>query len=131
MDAALRQLVRARAGNRCEYCHLSQRVVDQTLQIEHIIARQHQGGEHESNLALACDQCNLHKGPNLSAIDPETGDIVELFHPRKDAWEGHFQWRGAEIAGRTATGRATARLLDMNSWVRVQFRATLMALGQW
>ena len=28
------------------------------------------------NLALACHRCNLHKGPNLSGIDPLTGDPV-------------------------------------------------------
>ncbi len=96
MDAELRQLVRTRADNRCEYCRLPQHAVDGVLQVEHIIARQHGGGDELTNLALACDQCNLHKGPNLSAIDPESGQTVQLFDPRRDAWEEHFLVHPAE-----------------------------------
>jgi 5-methylcytosine-specific restriction endonuclease McrA len=33
------------------------------------------------NLALACIDCNLQKGPNLSGIDPETRKVTELFIP--------------------------------------------------
>jgi len=131
MDAAVRQLVRARADNRCEYCRLPQHAIDGVLQIEHIIARQHGGGDELTNLALACDQCNLHKGPNLTAIDPESGLLVQLYDPRRDAWSDHFQLGGAEIVGRTAIGRATVRLMDMNRRVRVQLRALLMAIGEW
>ena len=28
------------------------------------------------NLALACIDCNLHKGPNLTGIDPETNQVT-------------------------------------------------------
>ena len=83
------------------------------------------------NLALACDQCNWHKGPNLTAIDPESGTLIQLFHPRNHIWQEHFEFRGAELVGLTAVGRATVRLLDMNAWTRVQFRAVLMGEGQW
>ena len=131
MDAALRQFVRNRAGHRCEYCLLPQSAIDGVLQIEHIIARQHLGGDGEDNLALACDQCNLHKGPNLSAIDSDSEALVRLFHPRRDRWEDHFTLLGAEIVGQTPIGRSTARLLQMNSRVRLQFRAILIATGQW
>jgi hypothetical protein len=131
MDAELRQFVRLRADNRCEYCRLPQHAVDGVLQIEHIIARQHGGGDEAANLALACDQCNLHKGPNLSGIDPESGQVVQLFDPRRHRWEEHFLFRGAEIVGHTPAGRATARLLNMNSRVRVQLRTVLMLIGEW
>lgn len=131
MDAELRQFVRTRAGNRCEYCRLPQHAIDGVLQIEHIIARQHGGGDEAVNLALACDQCNLHKGPNLSAIDPESDQIIQLFNPRREAWDEHFHFVGAEIVGRTATGRATARLLNMNARVRAKLRAVLMVMGEW
>ena len=30
------------------------------------------------------DRCNLHKGPNLSGVDPDTGQVVRLFDPRDD-----------------------------------------------
>ena len=81
MDARLRQFIRDRAGNRCEYCQLPQAAIKAVLQVEHVVARQHQGGTIEDNLALACDRCNLDKGTNLSAVDPESGHIVRLFDP--------------------------------------------------
>lgn len=42
-------------------------------------------------LALACDRCNLYKGPNISSVDPLTKQVVTLFNPRLDAWVEHFQ----------------------------------------
>jgi hypothetical protein len=54
MDAARRELVRDRAGNRCEYCRVRQE--DDalfTFHTEHIVARQHGGLDDDSNLALA------------------------------------------------------------------------------
>jgi hypothetical protein len=50
--------------------------------LEHIIAKQHGGETKADNLAWACHRCNRHKGPNLSGIDPETQEIVQLFNPR-------------------------------------------------
>lgn len=41
MDGAVRNLVRQRAGNRCEYCRLPQAAVDATFHVDHIIAQQH------------------------------------------------------------------------------------------
>ena len=73
MDASTRQLVRQRAGSRCEYCRLPENAVDVPFHVEHIIARRHGGSDDPSNLCLACDRCNLHKGPNLNSIDPDTG----------------------------------------------------------
>ena len=131
MDETLRELVRLRAGNRCEYCRIRQEHVPLTkLQVEHIIARQHTGDDDLSNLALACDRCNLHKGPNLTSIDPATGEIVPLFHPRRDHWDEHFRWVGSEIVGLTPKGRTTIRLLQLNDSRRLRLRTTLRRLGQ-
>ena len=84
-------------------------------------ATQHGGTKQHDNLALACWHCNLKKGPNLAGIDPETGQIVPLFHPRKDKWAEHFAMHvgtlmplGIEIEGLTPIGRATVRVLGMN-----------------
>jgi len=130
MDSAVRELVRGRAKDRCEYCRLPQSaVLFAPFHVEHVVARQHGGGDEPSNLAFACDRCNLHKGPNLTAIDPETGEIVPLFHPRRDSWQVHFRWQNAEIVGRTPTGRATVRLLNMNAKRRLQLRMQQKALG--
>jgi 5-methylcytosine-specific restriction endonuclease McrA len=60
------------------------------FQIDHIIARQHAGTSDEQNLALACIHCNRFKGPNIAGLDPETGELVRLFHPRTDKWADHF-----------------------------------------
>jgi len=131
MDSDLRASVRRRADNRCEYCRLPQSAVPMApFHVEHIIAKQHGGQDELANLALACDRCNLHKGPNLSGVDPQTGNVVLLFHPRKNAWEENFCQQSAQILGLTATGRATVRLLDMNARRRVELRANLATLGK-
>jgi hypothetical protein len=129
MEAAVRHLVHQRAGGCCEYCRLPQKAIDATFHVEHIVALQHGGTDDPSNLALACDRCNLYKGSNLTSIDTETGAIVPLFHPRQDAWRDHFAFRGLRIIGLTPRGRATVQLLNMNATRRVQLRAELQAAG--
>lgn len=123
IGAATRRHVRERAGDRCEYCHIRQ--ADEpfiTYQIEHVIPKQHGGTDDAGNLALACPQCNLHKGPNLAGIDPESGAIEPLFNPRLQAWDEHFEARGPHLFGKTATGRVTVRVLAMNDDARVDLR---------
>jgi hypothetical protein len=127
MDAAVRNVVRQRAGARCEYCRLPEAALDLPLHVEHIVARQHGGADDLWNLCLACDRCNLYKGPNLTSIDPQSGALVPLFHPRQHSWREHFTFRGAEIIGLTPTGRATVRLLNMNATGRVRLRSQLLA----
>jgi hypothetical protein len=90
--------------------------------VEHIVSRQHGGTDDASGLALACDRCNAHKGPNLTSIDPDTRTVVALFSPRRDVWTDHFMVREGEILGLTPTGRATVRLLNMNAPRRVELR---------
>jgi 5-methylcytosine-specific restriction endonuclease McrA len=123
MTEAVRHLVRQRAKHRCEYCQLHQ---DDSplaaLHIEHIRPIKHGGTDALENLCLACIDCNLHKGTNLTGIDPETDEITPLFHPRKDNWDEHFRWNGTRIAGHTAVGRATVRVLDLNGDDRLDLR---------
>lgn len=131
MDPKLRVSVRQRAGERCEYCRLRQEHDHfHTFHVEHIVARQHRGPDVPENLALACHQCNAHKGTNLSSFDPDTNEIVRLFHPRRDRWHEHFAREGARIVGLTAIGRTTAWLLQMNADERVELRSVLMQLGE-
>jgi hypothetical protein len=131
MDDELRQLVRERAGRRCEYCRIPQSSLPWArFHIEHVRARQHGGGDDFGNLALACRRCNAYKGPNLTAIDPSTSVIALLFNPRSDAWEEHFAVDEFLIVGLTPIGRATAALLNMNDPDRVHLRAELAALGE-
>ncbi|MGH9396165.1 MAG: HNH endonuclease [Terriglobia bacterium] len=129
MDAGTRELVRRRAENRCEYCLLPQKFSELTHHIEHIVAKQHGGRDDIDNLALACHRCNLCKGPNLTGIDPVSGDVVPLFHPRRDQWAGHFLFRGVRIEGITPVGRATVHVLAMNDARRVELRSELLGHG--
>ena len=68
-----RTQVRERAHNACEYCHLHQ---DDSplaaLHVEHVIPKAHGETDELDNLALACIDCNLYKGTNLTGIDPQT-----------------------------------------------------------
>ena len=126
IDAATRRLVRERAGYRCEYCGMPQ--AQQSFpffHVDHSIPQQHGGTDEPSDLALSCNHCNLHKGSNLTGIDPETGAVVVLFHPRRDVWETHFALRDALMVGLTPTGRTTVRVLHMNAADRVQLRKEL------
>ena len=122
----VRTQVRERAHNACEYCHLHQ---DDSplavLHIEHIIPKVHGGTDDLDNLALACIDCNLHKGTNLTGIDPQTGDVTELFHPRQENWNEHFESQAVYLIGRTAIGRTTIRVLNMNSDDQVALRSSL------
>jgi hypothetical protein len=116
MTIATRQAVRRRARSRCEYCRIHQDDVPFLRhQVEHIIPRQHGGGDDFANLALACYRCNKFKGPNLSAFDPRSRKLVRLFNPRRQRWPDHFSIRGVLVLGRTRVGRATVELLCMNA----------------
>ncbi len=110
----LRRLVAKRAGNRCEYCGLSQEGQEATFHIDHIIPATADGPTTAENLALACVSCSLRKEARRSAVDPKTKRKVPLFHPRRQRWADHFRWAGVKVIGLTATGRATAAALKMN-----------------
>jgi hypothetical protein len=125
MDEATRELVRTRADHRCEYCQIPQGGHELRFSVDHIIARKHGGSDDLGNLALSCLRCNLHKGTDLTAIDPETGSVVPLFNPRKERWQEHFSTDGLNISGLTPSGRATVGLLQMNAPERVQLRRVL------
>ncbi|MEP6664795.1 MAG: HNH endonuclease [Verrucomicrobiota bacterium] len=131
MDAKVREAVRLRAANRCEYCRLRQEQdTFHFFHIEHIIARQHGGNDDPSNLALACHQCNLHKGTNLAGLDPDTSEMTRLFHPRRDDWREHFALSGTRINEITTIGRTTTWLLQMNSEERLELRKVLQQLNE-
>jgi hypothetical protein len=129
MDEWLKEDVRQRAGHRCEYCRVPQAFYQTPFEIDHIIARQHRGHTVLSNLALSCLHCNGHKGPNIAGLDPLTGKLTKLFHPRRHKWERHFRWQGPYLVGRTAVGRVTAAVLAMNDVEAVRVRAELVAEG--
>lgn len=123
MEPRIRESVRQRAEDRCEYCRLPQAAAPFVpFHVEHVIARQHGGSDDSENLAWACHRCNAYKGTNIAGVDPQTRVIVPLFHPRTDHWSEHFLVQDVEIVGLTATGRATVQLLRFNDGYRVELR---------
>jgi hypothetical protein len=78
---------------------------------------------------LSCLNDNLHKGPNIGGLDPDTGLLTRLFHPRQDIWDEHFAWVGPVLTGRTAVGRTTIDVLFMNAPERVEVRRLLIRAG--
>jgi cation diffusion facilitator CzcD-associated flavoprotein CzcO len=101
-----------------------------TFPVDHVIARQHHGATTESNLALACGYCNLHKGPNIAGIDPQTGNLTRLFHPRSDKWREHFRLDGAVVVGLSDVARATISVLAINHPIQTAVRQTLIDEGE-
>jgi hypothetical protein len=114
IPARLRRVAVRRAGNRCEYCGLSQAGQEATFHIDHVVPLADGGPTVAGNLALACVSCSLSKEARRSAVDPATGRTVPLFHPRRQRWGAHFRWDGVVVIGLTATGRATVAALRMN-----------------
>jgi hypothetical protein len=129
MDETTKEEVGERAGGQCEYCHLPEVHVLTPFQVEHVVAKQHRGGDTLGNLAYSCLRCNLHKGPNLAGIDPKTKKLTRLFNPRRHRWSRHFRWQGAVLLGRSAVGRTTIEVLAMNDPARVALRQELMDQG--
>lgn len=122
---------RLRAGGRCEYCHFPVAASRLPFHCDHIIAEKHGGLTHDSNLAWTCFRCNLHKGSNIAGLDPVSGKLTRLFHPRTDIWETHFEWRGAWLHGKTTVGRATIAVLEVNHAEVVTLRESLLSEGGW
>lgn len=130
MDERLRREARERAGDRCEYCRIPRSTDLLPFQVDHIIAEVHHGETAITNLAWSCFDCNVYKGTNLAGVDPDTGLIVPLSHPRKDHWQDHFRWQGARLLGTTLNGRATIDVLRLNLPSRVEHRRLLIMLGE-
>jgi hypothetical protein len=126
----LRRLIENRAAGRCEYCRLAQKGQEATFHIDHIAPRTAGGPTVAENLALACVSCSLRKAARRSAPDPLTGHKVTLFHPRRQRWARHFQWRGVQVVGRTPTGRATLAALQMNRPLILAIRLEEAARGR-
>jgi 5-methylcytosine-specific restriction endonuclease McrA len=129
ISAALRRLVRERARDRCEYCLIPESLTFAAHWIDHIIAEKHGGKTEAENLANSCILCNQRKGSDVGSIDPETGNVVALFHPRRQNWADHFRFAGGRIESLSPAGRATERLLQFNHADRVAERGLLAAAG--
>lgn len=128
--AELRRLVLRRSAGLCEYCHLSQTGQEATFHIDHVTPIAAGGQTVAENLALACVSCSLRKGARETAVDPNTGNEVLLFNPRRDDWFEHFAWQRTRLIGLTPVGRATISALDMNRALILAIREEEAALGR-
>ncbi len=131
LSETLRQKVRQRAENRCEYCLSHQDYIMGRLQIDHIQPLAKGGMDTEDNLCLACELCNQYKWVQTESLDPQSGETVSLFNPRQQQWKEHFTWStdGTEIIGITACGRATIAALRLNNNLAVIVRQNWVKAG--
>jgi 5-methylcytosine-specific restriction endonuclease McrA len=131
ISKALRERVSAQARYRCGYCLTAEAIVGTPMEIDHVIPRALGGPTVEDNLWLACSLCNDHKSDQIAAADPLTGEIVPLFHPRRDVWDTHFAWTGdgERIVGLTPVGRATVVALHLNRPSLVTTRQNWVSAG--
>ena len=131
LSESLRQRVRQRAENRCEYCLSHQDYIMGKLQIDHIHPLGKGGVNTEGNLCLACELCNQYKWTQTGGLDSESGKVVSLFNPRNQEWKEHFTWspEGTEIIGITACGRATIVALRLNNNLAVIVRKNWVQAG--
>jgi hypothetical protein len=129
MHRELKELVWERARSQCEYCQMPQEFDGLTHEIDHAISKKHGGLTMAGNLVLACFPCNNHKGPDIAGLDLVTGLLTPLFNPRRHKWERHFRWSGPELVGRTAIGRVTVAVLEINCAERVLLRQSLIEEG--
>ena len=125
----LRALVIQRADYRCEYCRMHQEHVAKTHEPDHIIPRKHGGPDEDDNLAWSCFICNKYKSSEVGAYDLETGELVPFFNPRSQLWDDHFLLDSGKIVPRTATGRVTERIFQLNRPDRLEARNILTQAG--
>src|SRR5262245_26446347 len=119
-----------RAGNRCEYCRLSQLGQEAAFHIDHVVPRAAGGPTVASNLALACVSCSLRKWAKRTATDPDSGEEVPLFNPRTQVWAEHFRWDGERVVPLTPCGRATVAALALNRSLIIAIRQEEMVRGR-
>ena len=127
MDRRIEEQIWLRAHSRCEYCHFPSDFAEYPFHIDHIIAHKHGGETDPKNLALSCFYCNTSKGPNIAGVDPETKELTRLFNPRTDTWLDHFEWEGPYLVGRSAIGRVTVNILNINEPAAINVRRFLMS----
>jgi hypothetical protein len=126
--------VAERAMHRCEYCQAPEALANFPFFVDHIVPRARAKDliDNPDNLALACPPCNLHKADRVDAVDPETGNRVRLFHPRRDTWDDHFAWSDDQVTllGLTAIGRMTIVALQLNRPEQRRARAFWLSSNQ-
>lgn len=131
LSRKIREAVRSRADERCEYCCKPDGFEARKPHVDHILPQKHGGTDELHNLAWACFQCNSYKGPVVSSYDTETGELTPLFNPRTQKWDEHFILEDAIIIGKSAIGRVSVRIFNMNNPYQLEVRKNLIEAGLW
>ena len=131
ISAAVRETVRKRANNRCEYCLRPEGASKYSHHVDHIRPTKHQGSSELDNLAWACFQCNTTKGSDVAVYDLVTGVLTPLFNPRTQQWHDHFEKDGPVIVARTPVGRVTILALALNHPTQIETRQHMIRRGEW
>ncbi len=128
----IRKQVSERAGYCCEYCLSQVKYSPDPFSIEHIFPISKGGENNLDNLAYSCQGCNSRKYNHIQAVDPVTGNMVDLFNPRKHNWKDHFCWNedSTQLLGLSPTGRATVEKLQLNRTPLLNLRALLLIVGE-
>lgn len=123
LDPETKRKVREIHHDQCSYCQVQQQFVPDPLEFEHITPVSKGGSNQVENLCLSCGNCNRHKASKTQGVDPETGQLTDLFNPNTQVWDEHFNWDEESIylIGCTPTGRATIEALHIN---KVEFAIT-------
>lgn len=58
----------------------------------------------------------------IELTDPDTNEVVPMFHPRRDYWPDHFRWDGLQAVVLTPVGRALIVAFDLNHAHRQRIR---------
>jgi HNH endonuclease len=127
----VREFVRQRAGDRCEYCRKPDFYSPHTHQVDHIISQKHNGSDEPINLALACFRCNVCKGTDIGSYDTISRQFVRFYNPRTDQWDEHFDMKREVIVGKTAIGRVTVAIFQFNHPDQLEMRRNLIEAGLW
>lgn len=128
---SVRRKILEQFGYQCAYCRAPDRLLSVALTIDHIVPINQGGTDSPDNLCAACRHCNEAKHQHTHGIDPQTGEATPLFHPQRQRWSEHFEWApdGVHLVGKTAIGRITIEILQLNNERRIYLRTLWKRLG--
>lgn len=131
ISSFLREEVKLRANNCCEYCKSQDKYSPTSFTIDHIIPKNLDGNSDLENLAYACFLCNRLKSNKLKSFDTNSEKWIPLFNPRKDIWEENFAWSedATKIIGTSIIGKCTINELKLNREKLIEYRICLILFG--
>jgi HNH endonuclease len=132
ISISLREEVKLRANNCCEYCKSQDKYSPTAFTIDHILPQSLDGTSDFENLAYACFLCNRLKTNKIKSFDIISEKWIPLYNPRTDVWENNFIWNEdtTQILGTTIVGRCTVKELRLNRDKLIEYRNCLILFGK-